>query len=1372
MDSLAFGSLAHIHILIVPIGNIHRATYEKWASEVRGFETIPLEDIPIDSRDDRARFMPTPLAKGHLHLNYLSHPSSLSHNALSLFRPSEFPLGVIGIASCSQSDSISSILTAFGTAMSGLPLQGSAIPATRNCFVFEDSDVGLDVGDRFPGLVIIPGMMGNKRVHIGTLIAGLCSQILGQFAAVMQSLETPLGNEYLNASLFPNLPPSSEFPKPLDSSGGFRDPAPLPARNSQPDLSNGSSRSKTPLGAKRVSSGPGLAPIRHASLPPTPATTKKRPSAIGAASSHGRLFKVLGDLFLLAGRHADSSVWYTEAIALFKNSQDAVWHASALEGLATIPIVEAWSSSNSMLSSDNEKEPWQDIMDKLNYAQGLYHKTAPPSDAEGSHVHQTYLYAQCVLRQASLLFAVWTCKGWGSNTFANMLHPGPNPFLSGVPSTHPVAGTKGETNAASTLPPKATYAHMERLTTITGISRAQIAGVLAQVHGPWLLHLGPRERITILQATAGMYGALGYLRKEAYILRETLGSIMDLIVCGRQEQIGIRDSGSSSMNRGLAQPGASTSQGTVGIRENQRTEGNDSLLRIVKHICRVHGVDLETVRLVDVSAVSQATSRQDRDMTDDVSNADDDDLSELPQEPFGWPELQIGIVREAIAVAEALPDYPSVAQFSLSSLKMLHPVMSQSDQFHFYHTATRALATAIRRGDRRTVEYWAGRPVISVEVLSLPLIRLPLEKPLSLITTKPNNPSINPIFSGSRDPFLYNPRKLMSGQTQSILVQNERFEVSVTLRNPFIFDLQLESIALSTSGVRIESEGMPVIIPSNSYHPVTISGRALEAGTLVIRGCTVQAPGGVPREYTLPLSSEEDDQRLQRRTTALFEAGRSKRSGLDSRPWKRVDKQAKRQSARTTTIRYLECNVVPEQPLLRIKRTSLTHGAVMLYDGETSTIRLTFENVSLLPINFLRLTFDDSTIAPAQQLLTEGELSIFDTYETEYDLISRPVFFWDSSQGTHQVDPGEKTTVTVKCFGKVGCTSGAVHVSYAYIDRHEVPDKSLDIFHSRQLSYPVVVTVYHMLACHAMDILSFSAITNYASSMLTADDPVALEREWGQKGVWNVDDAADWCLFTVDVRNTYGLPFEVTFERSQPDLASTTRLVPPGSTSRLILPIKKILLSEEHVSRPIPTLSDRQFVVAKSALTSAEEKAQRELFWYREELFKVITGRWKESGGTRTGTLSLRQQRMTLPMLETLRTETVRVQMSLFYRDEDGVSKDVAVDPTRSKYFASPNEFMYLRIKVVNMSPLELVLTLNLTLDPAQHVIHQGTLVDIPVGRLAQAESRETEIPIIFVSAGQFNFTSDVYAITDPIQSGKVGRGQLRTAVKVQDFQP
>jgi trafficking protein particle complex subunit 9 len=85
-----------------------------------------------------------------------------------------------------------------------------------------------------------------------------------------------------------------------------------------------------------------------------------------------------------------------------------------------------------------------------------------------------------------------------------------------------------------------------------------------------------------------------------------------------------------------------------------------------------------------------------------------------------------------------------------------------------------------------------------------------------------------------------------------------------------------------------------------------------------------------------------------------------------------------------------------------------------------STIRITLENVSWLPIDFLRLAFDDSTIGPAQQALADGDLSVFDTYETEYDLLHRQVFSWSSDKDVGRVAPGQKITLTVICCGKVG----------------------------------------------------------------------------------------------------------------------------------------------------------------------------------------------------------------------------------------------------------------------------------------------------------------------------------------------------------------
>lgn len=104
--------------------------------------------------------------------------------------------------------------------------------------------------------------------------------------------------------------------------------------------------------------------------------------------------------------------------------------------------------------------------------------------------------------------------------------------------------------------------------------------------------------------------------------------------------------------------------------------------------------------------------------------------------------------------------------------------------------------------------------------------------------------------------------------------------------------------------------------------------------------------------------------------------------------------------------------------------------------------------------------------------------------------------------------------------------NGTMHVSYAYIHR---PQDSLqtppDVFHTRQLSYPVMVTVYHMLECHGMDIIPFPpSVSSHSDDVDSAPHGRMSSLRVGGDG---------WCLFSIDVRNTYGLPFEVTFERVQ-----------------------------------------------------------------------------------------------------------------------------------------------------------------------------------------------------------------------------------------------
>jgi hypothetical protein len=68
-----------------------------------------------------------------------------------------------------------------------------------------------------------------------------------------------------------------------------------------------------------------------------------------------------------------------------------------------------------------------------------------------------------------------------------------------------------------------------------------------------------------------------------------------------------------------------------------------------------------------------------------------------------------------------------------------------------------------------------------------------------------------------------------------------------------------------------------------------------------------------------------------------------------------------------------------------------------------------------------------------------------------------------------------------------------------------------------------MVTVYPMLQCHNMDLIPFPSYREHMEDSKISARSHHLD----------IDDGTSWCLFSVDVRNVYGSPFEVTFEREQ-----------------------------------------------------------------------------------------------------------------------------------------------------------------------------------------------------------------------------------------------
>ena len=137
-----------------------------------------------------------------------------------------------------------------------------------------------------------------------------------------------------------------------------------------------------------------------------------------------------------------------------------------------------------------------------------------------------------------------------------------------------------------------------------------------------------------------------------------------------------------------------------------------------------------------------------------------------------------------------------------------------------------------------------------------------------------------------------------------------------------------------------ESHALPVVLSANSYQIVTMSGKAMQSGVLHIRGCRIELPGTVPYETLVPiLSDEEEEVQFFKAIAQANEIGRLKSQTLKERSQRNQRLKEKQHlnghDEMQATHKYLELRVVPEQPLLRVRRSSLTNDAVMLYEGET-----------------------------------------------------------------------------------------------------------------------------------------------------------------------------------------------------------------------------------------------------------------------------------------------------------------------------------------------------------------------------------------------------------------------------------------------------
>jgi hypothetical protein len=67
-----------------------------------------------------------------------------------------------------------------------------------------------------------------------------------------------------------------------------------------------------------------------------------------------------------------------------------------------------------------------------------------------------------------------------------------------------------------------------------------------------------------------------------------------------------------------------------------------------------------------------------------------------------------------------------------------------------------------------------------------------------------------------------------------------------------------------------------------------------------------------------------------------------------------------------------------------------------------------------------------------------------------------------------------------------------------------------------------------------------------------------------------------------------------------------------GPCCSLYLPLPRLLIGDADVSRPVPALSERQFIVDEERGTEEDERERKALFWYKQELLSRISAAWAE----------------------------------------------------------------------------------------------------------------------------------------------------------------
>ena len=911
------------------------------------------------------------------------------------------------------------------------------------------------------------------------------------------------------------------------------------------------------------------------------------------------------------------------------------------------------------------------------------------------------------------------------------------------------------------------------------------------------------DRTTVLAGIASVLSDLGYRRKKALVLKELMTGLLPALVQARKDgaaELGVHPAAS------LASLDSAASAMPFENSDAELADSERGMWHFLSYVCRSYGI----VPFEFLNEKVAGTVVRDRRSLEETPKVNQAQISEMlafqalrqaSAKAFGSQDLKLDILRFCISICEALPDLSGALRFSAELLRIggsgIAPGPESSDgspdlvveeQVRLVSNISRTLSAAKQLGlEHPEADYWDAFLVRAVEVVNdkSPRSLQPHAKTeLELVDTSDIK---------GKNPFIYNPflKSETTAIKESLLVAMQETLFRVTLQNLYDFEVVIERISLLADGVALDCEAQSTIIGAYRTQTIILGTIPQSSGSLVIHGCSAKVRGC--RERNFPTFAESWALRSDAKSKYLS-AGKTHMNSVASE----IIRSKNSNSLRGPIPSTLVLNVLRAQPNLVLKSISASQAAIMLLEGESTSLTIILQNTSrTTSVDLLLLSFDNSTASRRLSAFSSGDLSAVEMYEFELASARKQPFRWrrKAEDRDARIDVGEEGELEIEVLGIPDLSHGTIQVDYGHlgVPKAEVKEK----FYTRQLIIPLTVTVNPSIKISSADIIalpsgfSLQQESKFEEQKQKTEESIqnrpASSPTEPQSHLQNINAylSNPECLLLLDLRNLWSQSLHLVLEISDP-----TSHGPPirrihniqsNTTERIAIPLPRLYLSNPYASIPsLNPANKRQFVVSATKHTAQVERAMRESFWYREALLNRLKANWKEISTGRTGAVDLRSLQMSPRSLSALRLPDVGIEMSVTNAEPASSASPMNLElmdvqmTGPSDYTVPISTLLTLNTRLFNRSstPIQPLLRLqpslanqpqNVALDLSKKLLVNG-LLQRALPTLGPGERATVETGFLVLNYGTYEWRASVEEV---VPSGKMqdkgGRARAAT---------